>query len=142
MQDTFEKLMVTTGRVMLGIYFFVPGGLMKVFNFQGTADYMAANGMFMVTFFLVLTILIQLGAGSAMIVGYQTKFAAFLLAGLTLVINVVIHDFWTLTPGELQTAHETQNFVKNLGIVAGLLVCAGLGGGAWSLDAKVATKHS
>jgi putative oxidoreductase len=137
MQESFEKLMVTTGRVMLGIYFFVPGGLMKVFNFQGTSEYMAANDMVMVPLFLVLTIIIQLGGGAAMIVGYKTKIAAFLLAGLTLVINLVIHDFWTLTPGELQTAHETQNFVKNLGIFAGLLVCAGLGGGAWSLDARL-----
>jgi putative oxidoreductase len=137
MQESFEKLMVTTGRVMLGIYFFVPGGLMKVFNFQGTSEYMAANDMVMVPLFLVLTIIIQLGGGAAMIVGYKTKIAAFLLAGLTLVINLVIHDFWTLTPGELQTAHETENFVKNLGIFAGLLVCAGLGGGAWSLDARL-----
>ena len=115
---------------------------MKVFNFQGTADYMAANDMFMVPFFLVLTIIIQLGAGGAMIVGYKTKLAAFLLAGLTLVINLVMHDFWTLVPDELQTSHETQNFVKNLGIVAGLLVCAGLGGGAWSLDARAKLKSA
>ncbi|MFT4861800.1 MAG: putative oxidoreductase [Pseudohongiellaceae bacterium] len=140
MQATFEKLNVTAGRVILGLYFFLPGGLQKVFNFQGTADYMAANDMFMVPFFLVLTIILQLGGGAAMIVGYQTKLAAFLLAGLTLMINLVIHDFWTLVPGELQTAHEMQNFVKNLGIVAGLMVCAGLGGGAWSLDAKLSSK--
>ncbi|MFK7863859.1 MAG: DoxX family protein [Pseudohongiellaceae bacterium] len=136
MTDTFEKLCVTAGRLMLGLYFFLPGGLAKVFNFQGTADYMAANDMFAVSFFLVLTIIIQLGAGGALILGFRTKLAAFLLAGLTLVINLVIHDFWTLPAGELQTAHETQNFVKNLGIVAGLLVAAGLGGGPWSLDAK------
>jgi len=45
-----------------------------------------------------------------------------------------MHDFWTLPAGELQTGHETQNFVKNMGIMAGLLVTAGMGGGAWSLD--------
>ncbi len=140
MREQFETLMVTTGRVMLGLYFFLPGGLMKVFNYQSTADYMASHDMFMVPFFLILTIIIQLGAGAAMVIGFQTKLSAFLLAGLTLVINLVIHDFWTLTPGELQTAHETQNFVKNLGIVAGLLVCAGLGGGAWSMDSKKTAK--
>jgi len=140
MQDTFERLNVTAGRVLLGFYFFYFGGLQKVLNFERTGDYMAANDMFMVPFFLVLTIIIQLGGGAAMIVGYKTKLAAFLLAGLTLVINLVIHDFWTLVPGELQTAHEMQNFVKNSGIFAGLLVCAGLGAGAWSLDNKLASK--
>jgi putative oxidoreductase len=134
MLDTFGKINVTAGRVLLGLYFFLPGGVNKVLGYEGTADYMAANGMIFVPFFLILTIIIQLGCGGAMIVGFKTKAAAFLLAGLTLVINLVIHDFWTLPAGELQTAHETQNFVKNLGIVAGLLVAAGLGGGAWSLD--------
>lgn len=136
MPETFEKLMVTSGRVLLGLYFFLPGGLMKVFNYQSTADYMASHDMFFVPFFLILTIILQLGCGGAMIVGYKTKFSAFLLAGLTIVISLVMHDFWTLPTGELQTAHETQNFVKNMGIVAGLLVAAGLGGGAWSLDNK------
>ena len=64
------------------------------------------------------------------------KGAVGLPAGLTLVINAVMHDFWTLPAGELQTAHETQNFVKNLGIVAGLLVVSGLGAGRWSLDSR------
>lgn len=136
MPETFEKLMVTTGRVMLGLYFFLPGGVAKVFGYESTAAYMSSHGMFWVPFFLILTIVLQLGCGGAMMVGFQTKISAFLLAGLTIVISLVMHDFWTLPAGELQTGHETQNFVKNMGIVAGLLVCAGLGGGPWSLDEK------
>ena len=135
MQDNFEKLLVTSGRVLLGLYFILPG-LSKVFAFDANAEYMAEHGMIFIPFFLVLTIIIQLGAGTAMVVGYQTRYMAFLLAGLTLVISVVMHDFWTMTAGELQTAHETQNFVKNMAIMAGLLVAAGLGGGAWSLDRR------
>jgi putative oxidoreductase len=134
MQEKLEALMVTSGRVLLGIYFLLPGGISKVFNFGGTANSMAEHGMIFVPFFLVLTIIIQVGGGAALIVGYQTKIAAFIFAGLSLVISLVMHDFWTLPAGELQTAHETQNFVKNLGIMAGLLVLAGLGGGKWSID--------
>ena len=118
---------------MLGLYFFLPGALLKIFNMEGTAEAMAEKGMFAISFFLILTIIIQAGGGIAMIVGYQTKFAAFILAGLTMVINLVMHNFW-------EVPSETQNFVKNLGIFAGLLVCAGLGGGAWSLDHKFASK--
>lgn len=133
MPQKLEQLCVTAGRVLLGIYFILPG-LGKVFDFEGTSSYMADHGMVMIPFFLGVTILIQLGGGAAMVVGYQTKVVAFVLAGLTLVISVVMHNFWALPAGELQTAHETQNFVKNLAIMAGLLVAAGLGGGAWSLD--------
>jgi len=109
---------------------------MKVFGFESSAAYMASHGMFFIPFFLVFTIVIQLGGGLALVAGFHTKLVAFTLAGLTLVISLVMHDFWTLPPGELQTAHETQNFVKNMAIMAGLLVTAGLGAGSWSLDAR------
>ena len=46
---------------------------------------------------------------------------ALVLAVVTLLINFYIHDFWNMA-GDANQAHETQNFVKNLGIFAGLLV--------------------
>ena len=100
---------------------------------QGTSEYMASKGMVMIPVFLGLTILLQLGGGLAVLVGYQTKIAAFLLAGLTLVISIVMHDFWDVSDA-LQRGHETQNFVKNMGIMAGLLAMAGLGAGPFSVD--------
>jgi putative oxidoreductase len=135
MIDRVEALCPLAGRIILGLYFIVPGGLMKIVNYQGTADYMAAHGMFMIPFFLVLTIIIQLGAGAALIAGYKAQIAAFLLAGLTLVISLVMHDFWDVADA-LQRGHETQNFVKNLGIIAGLLVLSGLGAGRFSVDQR------
>lgn len=135
LQVTFEKLLVTTGRVLLGIYFILPG-VNKVTDFDGNSQYMAEHGMVFIPFFLLLTIIIQLGGGFAMVAGYQTKIVAFVLAGLTLVISLVMHDFWTMEPG-LQTSHEAQNFIKNMAIMAGLMVAGGLGGGAWSLDNRL-----
>jgi len=41
-----------------------------------------------------------------------------------LIINLGMHDFWNVYEGVSQ-AHETQNFVKNLAILAGLLVLSG-----------------
>ncbi len=131
MLRNFELLCSTSGRVILGLYFLLPGAILKITNMEGTATSMAEHGMVFVSFFLILTIIIQLFGGIAMIVGYQVKPVAFLLAGLTLVISLVMHDFWNIPA-------ETQNFVKNMGIMAGLLVSAGLGAGGWSLDSKLA----
>ncbi|MBL4729295.1 MAG: DoxX family protein [Gammaproteobacteria bacterium] len=131
MLKNFELLCSTSGRVILGLYFFGPGALLKIMNMEGTSASMAEQGMAFISFFLILTILIQLLGGIAMIVGYQVKPVAFVLAGLTLVISVVMHDFWNMPD-------QTQNFVKNMGIMAGLLVSAGLGAGGWSLDSKLA----
>jgi len=55
-----------------------------------------------------------------LITGYRIKETALVLAGLTLLINFGMHDFWNSYP-ETDSGHETQNFVKNLGIFAGLL---------------------
>jgi putative oxidoreductase len=46
-----------------------------------------------------------------------------MLFGLTILINIFIHNFWALN-GDPSQAHEMQNFVKNLAIAAGLLVLA------------------
>jgi putative oxidoreductase len=128
-----ESLCPLAGRILLGLYFILPGAVLKLTDMQGTSDYMASKGMVMIPLFLGLTIVLQLGGGLAVLVGYQTKIAAFLLAGLTLVISLVMHDFWDVTEA-VQRGHETQNFVKNLGIMAGLLAIAGLGAGPFSLD--------
>ncbi|MEX0962810.1 MAG: DoxX family protein [Pseudohongiellaceae bacterium] len=130
MRKNFELLCSTSGRVILGLYFILPGAILKISNIQGTSVYMAEHGMVFITFFLVLTILIQLLGGIALVVGYQVNPVAFVLAGLTLVISLVMHDFWNIPT-------ETQNFVKNMGIMAGLLVVAGLGAGGWSIDSKL-----
>ncbi|MAC70727.1 MAG: hypothetical protein CMP84_11040 [Gammaproteobacteria bacterium] len=132
-----ESLLVTLGRVLLGLYFIIPGTT-KITGYDATSQYMANHGMILIPFFLILTIIIQVGGGLIMVAGYQTKITAFILAGLTLVISLAMHDFWTMPAGELQTGHETQNFVKNMAIMAGLLAMAGLGGGRWSLDARLA----
>jgi len=130
MLKNFELLCSTSGRVILGLYFIGPGALLKITNMQGTSEYMAESGMVFISFFLILTIIIQLFGGIAMVVGYKVKPVAFVLAGLTLVISVVLHDFWNIPD-------QTQNFIKNMGIMAGLLVSAGLGAGGWSLDSKL-----
>ncbi|MDH3440246.1 MAG: DoxX family protein [Gammaproteobacteria bacterium] len=121
--DSMRLASYLIGRVLLGLYFIVPG-LMKVLNFGGTAEYMAAHGMIFIPFFLGLTIVLQLGGGACLLMGYRQREVSFVLAGLVLIISLVMHDFWSMEQG-LERAHETQNFIKNMAIMAGLLVVAG-----------------
>lgn len=118
-----QRTLYIAGRALLGIYFIIPG-IMKITGFQGTAEYMAAHGMIFIPVFLVATIIIQIGGGALLAVGYRVQPVAFILAGLVLVISAVMHDFWNVEDG-LQQAHETQNFIKNMAVMAGLLVLAG-----------------
>ena len=127
-----ENACLLFGRLLMGIYFILPA-ISKIKDFEGTSAYMQQHNVPMISTLLVVTILIQLAAGAALIVGFRAKYAAFLLAGLTLVISIFMHNFWVMEEG-LARAHELQNFFKNMGIMAGLLIVAGIGSGKFSLD--------
>ena len=118
----YDNYYFVLGRTLLGLYFIVPG-MTKVAGYQGYLDLMASKGVPLVEILLPLTILIQLGAGLFLIAGKNLRVSALLLFGLTILINLFIHNFWALA-GDPGQAHETQNFVKNLAIAAGLLVLA------------------
>ena len=115
-----EKLSITLGRVLLGLYFLIPG-ISKIPTYEYTLDYMILHNIPFVKILLPTTIALQLALGVALIIGYRIKESALILAALTIVINIGVHDFWNEYPNT-DAGHETQNFVKNLGIFAGLLV--------------------
>lgn len=127
----FENACLLAGRALLGIYFILPA-TGKIADFEGTSAYMAEHNVPFIPVLLALTIIIQLGAGSALIVGFKGKWAAFILAGFTLVISLFMHNFWDYAEGA-DKAHELQNFFKNMGIMAGLLIVVGVGTGRFSL---------
>lgn len=122
--DRAQTLLKVAGRVLLGLYFIGPG-IMKVAGFAATSAYMEAKGVPLIPVLLTLTIMVQIGGGLSLLIGYRAQLMAFLLAGLTLVISIFMHDFWNLEEG-VQRAHETQNFIKNLAIMAGLMYAAGI----------------
>ena len=117
-----DGLFFITGRSLLGLYFIAPG-LSKVFDFASTLALMRMKGVPFSLVLLPLTILIQLLGGFFLILGKNLRLTAFMLFALTILINIFIHNFWALS-GDPSQAHETQNFVKNLAIAAGLLVLA------------------
>ncbi|HBN16079.1 MAG: hypothetical protein CMQ46_01615 [Gammaproteobacteria bacterium] len=137
-QQTIQKLATPAGRIILGVYFLLPG-LMKFTQYDMHVEYMASHGMVFIPFFLILSGIIQVSGALAFFVGYQVRLYAFLLAGMTVIISLVMHDFWTMEEG-LQRSHETQNFFKNMGITAGLLVLINAGAGAYSIDNRSAAR--
>ena len=110
------------GRSLLGLYFILPG-LSKVFDFASTLALMRMKGVPFSLVLLPLTIVIQVLGGIFLVLGRNLRLTAFILFGLTIIINLFIHNFWALT-GDPSQGHEIQNFVKNLAIAAGLLVLA------------------
>nr|WP_037429394.1 DoxX family protein [Shewanella colwelliana] len=118
-------IFVTIGRVLLALYFLLPG-VMKFISWDMHVALMQKHSMVMIPVLLTAAGVFQIAAAIALILNRYTGLVSLLLAGLVLVINFSLHDFWNFSG--VEGAHEMQNFVKNLGILAGLLVLAGHSG--------------
>ena len=127
-----EDVILLFGRSIIGLYFLLPGAIAKMFNYGFTYSYMSDHEVPFTHIALILTIIIQFLCSIAIIIGWQSKIAAFVLALLTLIINYYMHNFWDMTAG-LEQQHEMQNFVKNIGIFAGLLILSATHPGKYSL---------
>jgi len=115
-----ENFFITVGRMLLGLYFLLPG-ISKIPTYAVTTEYMLLHNIPLASILLPITIVLQVGLGVMLIIGYRIKESALILAALTIFINIGMHDFWNEYPNT-DAGHETQNFVKNLAIFAGLLV--------------------
>jgi putative oxidoreductase len=114
--------LLTFGRMLLALYFLVPG-VMKFVSWELHIQLMEKHNMPFVPVLLTLAGIFQIVAALFLFANRQTWIVALLLAGLVLVINISLHDFWNFY--DLEAAHEMQNFIKNLAIFAGLCVLSG-----------------
>ncbi len=111
-----------SGRMLLALYFLLPG-VMKFTDWDRHAQLMETHGMLLVPYLLGLAGVIQVAASLSLFINRHVALCALTLAAMTLIINVNLHDFWNIYQG-VDAKHETQNFVKNLAIFAGLLLLA------------------
>ena len=131
----FENISLLIGRIIIGLYFLGLGAVAKIFNYDYVYKYMLEHEVPFTHIALVLTIIIQFICSVGIIIGWHSKVSAFVLALLTIIINYYMHDFWDMSSG-IQQEHELQNFVKNMGIVAGLLILSATNPGKYSFKNK------
>ena len=92
------------GRIILGVYFLIFGAVFKIFNYEMMFNYM---------------------------IEHEVPYTQYALI-ITIIINYYMHDFWNMSEG-LEQRHEMQNFVKNTGIIAGLLILSSVHPGKYKL---------
>jgi putative oxidoreductase len=73
--------------------------------------------------------------GLAILTGFQTRYAALLLALFTLVAALIGHRFWDVADAA-QRGNQLIHFWKNIAMIGGFLALYVGGGGAFSLDAR------
>lgn len=114
------------GRILLATIF-VLAGLNKISGYEGTAAYMASQGV--PGGLLPLVIALEVGGGIAIVVGFLTRLTALALAGFSIASALLFH---------FNLADQTQfvMFFKNLAMAGGFLILFAHGAGAWSIDAQ------
>ncbi|MGA7325028.1 MAG: DoxX family protein [Rhodomicrobium sp.] len=115
------------GRVLLASIF-VLSGLSKIGAPEATQAYMQAVGVPVAL--LWPTIAFELGLGLLIIIGYQTRLAAVLLAGFSLMAGIIFHRNFS---DQIQMIM----FLKNVSMAGGFLVLAAAGPGPISFDKRL-----
>ena len=116
--------MILAGRFLLGLYFLVPG-LMKLAAPEMHVALMEAHNVSMAEPLMWIAAGTNVAGGLALIFGRHVRLAAIGFVVYIMLVNLLLHDFWNSHEG-VSGEREMQNFIKNLGILAGLLVLAGM----------------
>jgi len=120
LSSDFDKHIYITGRVLIGLYFLIPG-IFKILSFSEYIQIVTINDVPFPSLSLIIVIMCQLIFGSSIILGRFLKVASIVLALNVVLFNFYIHDFWNIND-VINKNHEIQNFIKNSAIIAGLLV--------------------
>lgn len=119
----FDHVVRSAGRVMVGALF-LWAGIDKVQGWDGALQEVAAGGLPAPVPVLVLTILLQVAAGAAIVAGRLLRPACWALAGFTALATVLYHGYWHAA-GAARHA-ELITFMEHVCIVGGLLVVSTL----------------
>ena len=109
------------GRSLLGLYFIGPG-IAKFLDWQMHVDLMTHHNVPFIEPLLFIAAIANLVLGGLLISNRLVWMAAYGCVAYIIVINFYLHDFWNMVG--IEAKHETQNFVKNIGILAGCLMLA------------------
>ena len=115
------------GRILLSAIFLI-NGIGKIFNYEGTIQYM--ENFDVPGYLIIPAITVEILFPILLIVGYYTKFSALVLSLFTLVLAVIFHT-------DFSNQMQLISFLKNIAIAGGFLIIFVYGPGKYSLDHKL-----
>ena len=115
------------GRIFLSVIFLI-NGVGKIFRYEETIQYMES---FNVPGNLIIpAIIVEILFPILLIIGYQTRFSALVLALFTLTLAVIFHT-------DFSNQIQLISFLKNIAITGGFLIIFARGAGKYSIDHKI-----
>ena len=111
-----------SGRILIAAMFLVLG-IRKVIYFTGTAAFFAKLGFQAPEAMVALAIAVEIGGAILLIIGWRTRWVAWLLVAFVAIATATAHRFWEFDAA--QYGNQLNHFFKNVAILGGLLLLAG-----------------
>ena len=115
------------GRIFLSTIFLIEG-INKILNYESTIEYM--ENFSVPEYLAIPAIIVEILFPLLLVVGYQTKISALVLAMFTLATALIFHTDFT-------NQMQLTSFLKNFAITGGFLIIFVNGAGKYSIDHKL-----
>ena len=123
-----DASIAAVGRIFLAALFLI-SGLSKLGAAAATTGYIASAGLPLPGVVYAITLVVEIGGGLLLLIGFQAKPVAVVLALFSVGAAILFHN-------NFADQNQAIHFVKNLAIAGGLLQLAVAGAGRLSLDAR------
>ncbi|MDB5736283.1 MAG: hypothetical protein JWP16_643 [Alphaproteobacteria bacterium] len=115
------------------VWFYLTGAMDILGNFHHVADQLTAKQVPVAPLVLLMALLLIFMGCISLLLGWNTRYGAVMLFGLTIVAAVTMHDFWHIADGGAR-ATELGIFSRDVAICGGLLLMVGMGPGPFAID--------
>ncbi|HEY9769402.1 MAG TPA: DoxX family protein [Coleofasciculaceae cyanobacterium] len=120
------KYLPLAARVCLCLIF-LKAGISHILGYSGTVEMMAGMGLPIPYVLLIFTIAFQILGGLSLLLGYKVKIGSILLILFLIPATLAFHN-------PLGDPSQINDFLKNIGLIGGLLMVIYAGAGALSID--------
>ena len=115
------------GRILLSLLFLIEG-INKIFNYEGTIQYMENFGVS--EYLAIPAIILEILFPLLLILGYQTKIAALVMVIFTITVAIIFHT-------NFDDHMQFITFFKDIAIAGGFVIIFVNGPGKFSLDYRL-----
>jgi putative oxidoreductase len=126
------KYIPLAARICLCLIFF-KAGVSHVFGFGETVEMMTNQGLPLANILLAGTVFFQILGAVSLLLGYQVKIGSILLIIFLIPASLVFHN-------PIADPSQINDFLKNIGLIGGLLMLIYAGSGALSIDGQTRTE--
>ena len=117
------KYLPLAARVCLCLIF-LKAGISHIVGYSSTVEMMSNQGLPIPNLLLIFTIAFQLLGSLSLLLGYKVKIGSILLIAFLIPATLAFHN----------PASDINGFLKNIGLIGGLLMVIYTGAGGLSID--------